>query len=198
MADQDRGVWIVALVLVLVLSPIIGRIVLGPVNRAGGRLRAPTKFLLMDFVWLLFQLQLALGFSVQYIGVEYLFSFSLLLGFLSFASVVMWAGAVSFLSRAGVRSSLRRGLFILVLLPATLTLMVGTPLLPIVAWVMQTDPRTIEIVLRLKGALPENAGIWLFAAALPVLPLIAFLLHRLSAWMVEELGDRPVPQSVAV
>lgn len=197
MADQDRGVWIVALVLVLVLSPIIGRIVLGPVNRAGGRLRAPTKFLLMDFVWLLFQLQLALGFSVQYIGVEYLFSFVLLLGFLSFASVVMWAGAVSFLSRAGVRSSLRRGLFILVLLPATLTLMVGTPLLPIVAWVMQTDPRVIEIVLRMKSALPENAGIWLLAAALPVLPLIAFLLHRLSAWMVEELDDRQVPQSVA-
>lgn len=184
MNARDRALAIASLLLTLLLAPLIAWLVLGPVNRAGGRLRAPTRFLLIDFVWLLVELQLGLGFCVQYIGVQYRQSFLMLLGFLTFALLTMWAGAVSFLSRAGVRNTLKRGVFIVILLPATLVLMVAVPMFPAICYLLETDRQTMELVLRLKFNIPAGAGIWIGLAGAAMFPISGFILNRLSAWIV--------------
>ena len=112
---------------------LIGLFVLGPINRAAGRLRAPTRFQLSDFLWLLVQVQLALAYCVEFVGVKHLWFFTLVLGFLLTAVTAMWAGGVSFMSRAGVTHPPRRAVFVLFLLPMTLALMMTTTLLLVAA-----------------------------------------------------------------
>lgn len=184
MNPRDRVLGIVSFMLTLLLAPVIASLVLGPVNRAGGKLKAPTRFHLIDFVWLLVQFQVGLGFCLQYVGVQYQRSFVMLLFFLSFAVLTMWAGAVSFLSRAGVRSSIKRGTFIVVLLPVTLFLMVAIPLYPAGCYLLETDPRTMELVLHLQFNLPPRTGVAAALLGLVVLPALGFVLNRLSAWIV--------------
>lgn len=183
----NRAGWLMltCVALVLVLAPLVGTLILGPVNRAAGRLQAPTRFLLPDFMWLLVQLQLALGYCVSFVGVRTQFFFPLALGFFTLASVMMWAGAVSFLSRAGVRSAARRGLFILVLLPATLALMIATPLLPVVAFILEDNPAEVERLFRLEGRIPRHAGWLLMVVGALAIPAIGILLNRLGRWMVQ-------------
>jgi hypothetical protein len=192
---MHRNSWlaILCIVLVLILAPLIGSLILGPVNRAAGRLRAPTRFLLPDFMWLLVQLQLALGYCVSFVGVRQWSFFVLVLGFFTLASLMMWAGAVSFLSRAGVRSALRRGVFILLLLPATLALMIATPLLPIVSYLLHTETQEIEQLFRLRDFLPPNAGMLLLVVGAFCIPLFGVGLHLLARWMVAGLEPAAVP-----
>lgn len=113
-------------VLVFFLCILIGRQILGPLNERAGRLRAPTQFQLSDFFWLVAQLQMALVYPVRAVGVEQTVYFLIVAGFLLLATVAMWAGAVGFMSRAGVVQPLRRAVFILFLLPVTLALMIGS------------------------------------------------------------------------
>lgn len=194
----DRTSWLglFCVVLVLVVAPVVGSLILGPVNRAAGRLQAPTRFLLPDFMWLLVQLQLALGYCVTFVGVETRYFFPLALGFFMLASLMMWAGAVSFLSRAGVRSTLRRGLFILILLPATLALMIAAPMLPVVAYVLESNPQEVERIFRIEQQLPAHAG-WILASAGAVaIPVVGLLLHQLGRWMVAGVSPAPDPPLV--
>jgi hypothetical protein len=184
---RDHWLALLSVAMVVVLSPVVGRIVLGPVNRAAGRLKAPTRFLLPDFMWLVLQLQFVLWYCVQFVGLEQRLYFPLLLVFLMGASILMWGGAVSFLSRAGVRSNLRRGIFIMVLLPATLALMVIAPVLPVLSYLMQTDTVAVAQILRLKSEPPPNAGLVLLIAGLLAIPLAGWGLRRMSRWMVAEL-----------
>ncbi len=183
---MDRGGWLcmMSLALVLILAPLVASLVLGPVNRAAGKLHAPTRFLLPDFMWLLMQLQFALGYCVSFVGIEHLHFFVLVLGFFTVASVMMWAGAVSFLSRAGVKSSLRRGIFILLLLPTTLALMIATPLLPVVSYILETDPISVEQLLRLSQGLPPRAGILLLAAGAIGFTGLGVAVHFAARWIV--------------
>ena len=197
MNARDRALGIASFMLTLLLAPIVARLVLGPVNRAGGRLKAPTRFHLIDFVWLLVQFQVALGFCLQYVGVQYQRSFVMLLAFLSFAVLTMWAGAVSFLSRAGVRSSIKRGLFIVVLLPTTLFLMVAIPLFPAGCYLLETDPRMMELVLHLNFNIPRGAGITAAILGVVLLPALGFSLNRLSAWIVRGATDVSVVRQAA-
>lgn len=200
---MTQGSWlgILSVVLVLIVAPLIGTLILGPVNRAAGRLKAPTRFLLPDFMWLLVQLQLALGYCVTFVGVGQRYFFPLVLGFLTLASLMMWAGAVSFLSRAGVRSSLRRGVFILLLLPATLAMMIVVPLLPVVSFILHEHSQDVEELFRIRGVLPPHAGITLLVAGAVIAPLIGAGLHQLSRWMAsgvqfEEIrGQQPAVTS---
>lgn len=193
---MTQGTWlgILSIVLVLVLAPVVGTLILGPVNRAAGRLRAPTRFLLPDFMWLLVQLQLALGYCVTFVGVQQRYFFPLVLGFLTLASLMMWAGAVSFLSRAGVRSNLRRGVFILLLLPATLAMMICVPVLPVVSYILHTNADEVENLFRIKGYLPPNAGIGLLVAGAVLAPVLCVGLHRLSRWMASGVAAPNVSQ----
>jgi len=198
MNARDRALGIASFELTLLLAPLIAWLILGPVNRAGGRLKAPSRFMLMDFVWLLVELQVGLGFCLQYIGVQYQQSFLMLMGFLSFAIVAMWAGAVSFLSRAGVRHSAKRGAFIVVLLPTTLLLMVLIPIFPAACYLLEADPAMMGLVLRLNFNIPEGAGIVVAVFGAVALPVLAFCLNRLSAWIVRGASEpAPVRQPAA-
>ena len=192
---MHRNTWlaILCIVLVLVLAPLVGSLILGPVNRAAGRLKAPTRFLLPDFMWLLVQLQLALGYCVTFVGVQQRYFFPLVLGFFMLASVMMWAGAVSFLSRAGVRSNLRRGVFILLLLPATLALMIAAPLLPVVSYLLVMEAQEIEQLFRIRDYLPPNAGLLVLAVGVFGIPVLGLALHMLARWMVAGMELAPVP-----
>lgn len=189
MNARDRVLGIGSFLLTMLLAPVVAWLVLGPVNRAGGKLNAPTRFHLIDFVWLLVQFQVGLGFTLQYVGVQYQRSFLMLLTFFSFAVLTMWAGAVSFLSRAGVRNSLKRGAFIVVLLPATLFLMVAVPLFPAGCYLLERDPHMMELVLRLSFEIPRGAGIGVGIAGLIALPVLGYLLNRISAWIVRDTQE---------
>lgn len=123
---------VVAALLVATLSSLLGIFVFGPLRHRAGRLHAATQFQLSDFFWLVAQLQFALVYSVRNVGVEQLSYFLLVFGFLLLATLGLWAGAMSFMSRAGVRQPLRRAVFILLLLPATLALMIGTSFLVVI------------------------------------------------------------------
>lgn len=197
MNPRDRVLGIASFLLTLLLAPIVAWLILGPVNRAGGKLKAPTRFHLIDFVWLLVQFQVGLGFCLQYIGVQYRGSFLMLLAFFSFAMLTMWAGAVSFLSRAGVRNSMKRGAFIVILLPATLVLMVLIPLLPAGCYLLEADPRMMELVLRLQFYIPQGTGISVAVLGAILLPAIGYFLNRLSAWIVRGAGELPTVKEAA-
>jgi hypothetical protein len=111
---------------VITVLPLIGRLILGPISRAAGRLKAPTQFHLSDFVWLLVTTQAGFAAVVQLVGVETPY-FRVFLTYVTFAVIAIWAGAVSFLSRAGVRDPRRRAIFILLILPGTLGAMIAIP-----------------------------------------------------------------------
>ena len=189
MNARDRVLGIGSFLLTLILAPVVAGLILGPVNRAGGKLNAPTRFHLIDFVWLLVQFQVGLGFTLQYIGAQYQRSFLMLLTFFSFAVLTMWAGAVSFLSRAGVRNSIKRGVFIVVLLPATLLLMVAIPLFPAACYLLETDSNMMELVLRLNFDIPRGTGVVAAVIGSVAMPVLGFLLNRISAWIVRGASE---------
>ena len=170
----------------LIALPLIGRLILGPVNRAAGLLKAPTRFQLSDFVWLLVQLQIVLAACVQFVGVETDGLFLVLLSFWSFAVVAMWAGAVSFLSRAGVTHPWRRASFILLVLPGTLGILIGTPMLALGLFVVPF--RYLASVA--EGYEPFSwlrviLGVTLGALVLGAVLLFGWSLRRLSEWVAK-------------
>ena len=191
--DQYTGFVATTLALVIILAPIVGLTVLGPVNRAAGRLQAPTRFQLSDFFWLIVQFQFVLWYCTTFVGIGQRFFFPLMLGFLSFAAVAMWAGAVSFLCRAGVKSALRRAVFILVLLPMTLALMVAAPLTPIVSFMIYVDPAYVRDTFRLRFELFPSMAFGLLGGALIAIPALSLGMLRISRWMVEDSGLAPAP-----
>ncbi|MFO0903331.1 MAG: hypothetical protein U0939_10045 [Pirellulales bacterium] len=165
---------------------LIGLVVLGPINRAAGRLRAPTRFQLSDFLWLLVQVQLALAYCVEFVGVKHLWFFTLVLGFLLTAVTAMWAGGVSFMSRAGVTHPPRRAVFVLFLLPITLALMMTATLLLVAAVVTSTGVSfSLEYRVQIEYGIerlnlgPISAGI-----GMSLLPVLGYGLRRLSRWVV--------------
>ena len=166
---------------------LIGLFVLGPINRAAGRLRAPTRFQLSDFLWLLVQVQLALAYSVEFVGVKHMWFFALVLGFLLTAAVAMWAGGVSFMSRAGVTHPPRRAVFVLFLLPITLALMMTATLLLVAAVVTSAGVSfsleyrvQIEYGIQRLNLGPISAGI-----GMSLLPVLGYGLRRMSRWVVQ-------------
>ena len=187
--NREGWLCVLSVALVVIMAPLVGSLVLGPVNRAAGKLKAPTRFLLPDFMWLLVQLQLALGYCVTFVGIEQLTFFIIVLGFFTVASLMMWAGAVSFLSRAGVKSSLRRGIFIVILLPSTLALMIATPLLPVVSYIVETNAREVQQLFRLTFELPPHAGIGLFVAGAVGFPAIGIAVHFAARWLVGRFAE---------
>lgn len=174
------------------LCAALGRIVIGPLRRRAEKLQAPKQYQLSDVFWLLVQFQLALAYVVRQVGVEQLAYFFLVLGFLVLATVGMWAGAMSFMSRAGVQQPLRRAVFILFLLPLTLTLMIAT------AYVVIVMPASL-LVDRLTGHgllaiyLGTNElqrrGWWLATLLIAVFALAAFGLRQLAFWILRDGGE---------
>ena len=175
----------IILLVVAVVPMLIGRPVLGPISRSAGRLKAPTRFMLSDFLWLLIQLQLSLGYCVRYVGIEQRDFFILVLGFLALATVALWAGAVSFMSRAGVTEASRRAVFILFVLPVTLAAMMATTF-AVLMWsitffdVVQFEYRhELDYLVTIMGITPSMLVVGVVA-----LPFVAWLLRRTSFWII--------------
>jgi len=181
--------FLVLLVLAIGVPAAVGSAILGPINRAAGRLKAPTRFQLSDFLWLLVQVQIVLGYCVEFVGVRHLWFFVLMLSFLGLAVMGMWAGGVSFLSRAGVSHPPRRAVFLLFLLPLTLAVMMSTTIILVVTVVTSTglfefsyDYRTqVEVGYQQLSLGPMGALLGVLA-----LPFIGYGLRRVSLWVVRD------------
>lgn len=127
----DQYIWmplVVVLLVTVATLPTISWLILGPISQLAGRLKAPTRFQLSDFIWLLVMLQAVLGVCVQFVGLESGSLFGIVLGFLVFAVTALWAGAVSFLSHASITRPIRRAIFELVVLPLTLAFLFALPI----------------------------------------------------------------------
>jgi hypothetical protein len=180
---------LVSFVVYFVLSAsLLGRWMIQPINEKGGRLRAPTQYLLTDFVWLVLQLQLALGFCVSWVGIEQQRLFPAILGFLVFAVTMLWLFGVGFLSRAGVTQSLRRAIFTMVLLPASLGVMMTLPALIVLLGVLETDlARWGDLAIPLREYSRFKVLLWVIV---PLLPLLGWLLRQVAFWIVSPATDR--------
>ncbi len=176
----------------IVSASLLARWMIQPINEQGGRLQAPTQFMLTDFVWLILQLQLALGFSVSWIGIEQTRLFPAILGFLMFAVSLLWLFGVGFLSRAGVTQPLRRAMFTMVLLPATLGVMMALPALVAILGILETDLAGWgDVAIPLFEGNRYKILLWIIT---PLLPIIGWMLRQVSFWIVSELSVGPVAQ----
>ena len=173
------------LVYFVVVASAVGRWMLQPINTQGGRLQAPTQFMLTDFLWLVLQLQLALGFSVTWIGIEQRRLFPVVLSFLLFAVTLLWLFGVGFLSRAGVTQPARRAMFTLLLLPASLGVMMALPALLAVIVALEIDLSTWGELSYIIGEYQRYKPLlWIIT---PLVPLIAWMLRQISFWIVRDL-----------
>lgn len=142
-------------------------------------LRAPTRFFLSDFVWLLVMLQAS--FAVARLALDQRGSFLIILTFLVVASIAVWAGAVSVLSRAGVYQTARRAVFTLVLLPAVLLLMGAILCGPGVVVVLGQT-----LITSRRPGHEFASVIWfgIVLAGIPVIIASVWALRRLTRWIV--------------
>ena len=175
------------LICMVAAVPGIAVLILGPVSLAAGRLNAPTRFQLSDFLWLFVLLQAALGVSVQGIGLDLPELFTPVLTFLVCASLALWAGAISFLSRARVTSTVRRGCFIILQLPLTLGMMIWWP--GAVFFSVQTAAiylYEVGIERREFDALMVAGATLVGVAGVAVAALLCWALRMLSLWIVAD------------
>lgn len=120
------------LIAFVAIAALLCHWLLAPVNRAAGRLNAPTRFQLTDFIWLMIHLQVLLAVVMQTIA-EAMPQRALIvvLGVLSLPIVVLWAASVSVVSRAGILQPLRRAAVILILVPGALAVVMAVPILTV-------------------------------------------------------------------
>ncbi|MEX2175295.1 MAG: hypothetical protein WD872_13115 [Pirellulaceae bacterium] len=173
--------------LFVVLSLVLGNWLLGPVNRAAGRLNAPTRYMLTDFIWLMIQLQIVLA-----IGLHYLRESTppvrlvIILTVLCLPIVVLWAASVSVVSRAAIVIPLRRATVILLLVPGALAVIVSVPVLFVLATTLTSEYTRYSLgnwgeslewqVLSLLGCSAASLG-------------LGFILRWLSYWVLApEIG----------
>jgi hypothetical protein len=145
----------------------------------------PRRFTTGDFIVLAMYLQFALAFGTWFAPVgddqrqmQYLVT---ALGCVSMTAV--WFGAVESVARTGIPSELKRGLFLVVLLPLTIAAMLGSGLAgPAMFWAL-SDPRNA-----LWGR-PDVA--WY----LPILvPILILALHRLAWWLTKDIPKPAVSE----
>lgn len=179
---------LLALVVFIVLAVILGHWTLGPINRAAGDLKAPTKFLLTDFIWLMVQLQIALAVAVPYWTDTMVGRYVLvLIGVTCFLVVVLWAGSVAVLSRAGIVAPLRRAVVILLIVPAALLIVMMLPLTLLI------------FALSLFGVFLPGlhlgwATVGMTAGSALGLAVASYVIRLLSAWVIRAPTD-PTPLS---
>jgi hypothetical protein len=172
-------------------ASFVGWLCLGPINRLAGRLRARTRFQLSDFFWLLIHAQLALTYCVRFIGREQRF-FPVMLGFLTLAVSGMWAGSLSCLSRAGVTDPLRRAIFVLFMVPLTLTLMMTSAIGLIVIGGMWLSPGFDPTLPMQFGDATVFIPYHPYSTTIAVVcvPLVGLAVRRVSSWIVRDPSVR--------
>ena len=166
-----------------IAAALLGRWLLGPVNRAAGRLNAPTQFQLTDFIWLMIQLQLLLAGGVRLVG-DGLPPRGLLvlMTILSLPVIVLWAASVSVVSRAGITQPLRRAVLILVLVPGSLAIILAAPSLAVALFISAVN----QPLIYESGNLTDDAWRLLVIQGCLVVCFVAFAfaVRRLSFWVL--------------
>jgi hypothetical protein len=170
---------------IAVLFEGLGYFILRPVIRVAGTLEFPRRFTVADFVVLAVYIQAVIGFFVQFREPAGDWETWLVLMLLMVtAAIALWGAAVGFLSRAEIQSPVKRLLFLLVLLPATLTLMAALPLLFVLAIMFERTPKQPVFLVPVSGGLVLLFG-------------VAVALRYLGAWIVKDLPPRrSLPESV--
>lgn len=191
MRTVDAWIWPAGLLLVLlaalILAAIMGRIILGPLQRAARRAGQPTQFFLTDFVWLLIQVQATLGLVSAFVERNPAWAFYTVLAFLGCALTAMWWGAVRALSQAGVRGTLRRAVLILVLLPGVEALMVTVIVAGVGGSVVAyRDVRRWLVAADASFWKPLSAGAGSLVLAIGAAMLACWLLRMLTLWLLAE------------
>lgn len=186
---------IIFAILVSVGFPVlIGYVILNPYQTAVRGRKLHTQFMLTDFFWLLVQLQLGLGFVVARAEQVQSGALTLALVFVTFAVVGMWCGAVAALSRAGIRRTARRGLFILVLVPGVVILMMGTAtvflgtIFGLMGW-----RATGGLLGAATGIQTSLQAILVMVISAPVAVVVCWLLRRLTQWLVRDIDRTAAP-----
>ncbi len=186
------GPWaaLVEIVLAIVLPIAMGSWILGPISRRAGRLQGTVRFQLSDFFWLVAQFQLVLGYCLRFVGIEHQFMFFLILIGATLGIMALWAGAISFMSRAKVSDVSRRATFVLFVLPAVVAYLMATTFVLMVAadslfgLFGQQYRNKLEDMLLIM-ALTRTQLI----ASMFLIPPVAWLLRRTANWIV---ADSPV------
>ena len=176
----------------IVAGLVVGHSVLGKLNRAAWQVKRPLRFQLSDFLWLMIQLQIAMGVPIG------LFSSGSQVGLLApvllfavLSVAVIWFAAIKTMSSAGVTRPKYRAAFVLVLLPGTLVLMMAVI-------VYATMLPALGIYL-FEASLSEWRTYAIIGGAI-LLPLVWYSLRQLGRWILRGCEEAPVkvkPQDVA-
>ena len=163
-----------SLLIPFVILEAIGYSILWPIIKRKPKLHLPSQFSLADFAVLLCYVQIVMAFTfynrrffVNSTGI------GVILAILGVVTVVLWGAAVSTLNQLEMRSTMRRMVFLLILLPGVISVMVGLP-----------------VALMLSNM---HEAAWLMIG--PVLVLILGIgLRYLAAWLVSDGKDLSPPE----
>lgn len=172
------GVWVLAKVL-----GWLGRYILKPIKDTTERVTLPAQFSIFDFVSLLILLQFALGYALRFNEGGTRAFFPQLVLYFMLAGTAIWLSGVSLLSRAGIRQPLRRGMFVVVLLPGIVVVLAGQMLVPGAwfYWYNETDNAEL-LIATVSGSnlLPE----YVLAFSSVCIIVGPYALNRLARWIV--------------
>jgi hypothetical protein len=189
---------LIALIAFAVTSVILGHWLLGPVNRAAGRLNAPTRFQMTDCFWLMIHLQVMLAVAMPWLRETVRGpAIFLIVGILGLPIVILWAASVSVVARAGITQPLRRAAVVLILVPGALAVIVAVPFF-FVGLVEAVRPGQVPFLLPLRyddSQTASRVGQVLLAGFGVV--LAAIFMRWLSHWVLAISGGSPVTPAQA-
>lgn len=159
---------------------LTARVVLHPTVLTAQEVQGSFRFHLVDSLWLSAQIQVALAVIVAWVPRIYPEYFATVTAFGVFATIALWAGAIQFLSQAGIVVPLKRGIFVLVYLPGTLLLMIGA------AVVIFGTPILIFEGHNFDSRLVAAAGVGLLA----LIAALGYGLRQLGWWLVGGYPNR--------
>jgi hypothetical protein len=160
----------------------VPHIVLRPFVRSDDTCAPPRRFATADFFVLALYLQFALVAGTWFGTLSPTRSLQYIVTLLGCtAALFVWFGAVESVSRTGIRSELRRAIFLVALLPLTIVSMLAAGLAgPALFWLLN-DPTNA-----LWG---EGWVAWVLPIAAPTL---IFGLRRLGRWLVDRRLDEAI------
>jgi hypothetical protein len=163
----------------------IGYWILGPMHRATYQTKRSTQFFVTDFFWLVGQLQIALAAVAALSLPGGSFSW-VVLAVASWAAVIaMWWASVTALSRARVRSPLRRATFVLFVVPMAT--------LGVVAVFIFNFVGCIDAVAGVFTDRTDRTFVWLLVLDFPAAVLF-YCCRRLTFWILAG-GENRLDQS---
>jgi hypothetical protein len=168
---------------------------LEPINRVAGQLQFSTRFVLTDFLGLMVMIQAPLavvGRAIDAAPGRDNTPYWLILSMAIFLVFILWAAAVSVVSRAGITRIWQRLCVIVLLVPGTLAI--------IVLWPLCVGLFIGALIMHYRGDSELGAGI----AALPALVAAGLAIRWLSYWALKDSpgeavltallsGKRPTP-----